>query len=1670
MTLVTGNTIADGDASADIVGTTATVTVTAGDFGVTGGGNNSIDTTVANLNVTTSAANGSQWIDTGAGTTDVNSVGLNAGSGNIHLFTTGTMTQSAVITAAGLELLGVNGTYTFNTQNNAITNLAGDTGTVRFQDNSGFAVGTVNTLGLTTSVLSRLESNGTVTQSQLISTPDLLLTGTSSVFTLTHGSNQISSNFASSSTGSVELVDLGGFAVNTVDGVAGVTAGSTMVLSSNGAVTNTQPIKVTSLGLMGAGQFTLDNNANAVTDFASSSTGLVTTFNEANGYAITTVNGLTLGAINGINAVANDVVLSTVTGLVTQTKGIIANELSLGGSANYTLDTENGTLDENNVDNLFGTVTGNVLFSDDTNLALGNVAGTTGLSVTGNLAVNADAAITQTAAATVTGTADFVVDVTGAGITLNTATNNIQGITTFNTLNGSDAGDVSFVNNTNILLGASTVDGTLTVSTNAAGQNMTVSGTLKSQGTAADNIDLNAHGTFTQDTVNDMLSVGNVLIDATTGVTVSGTIGAGIAIGGTVGINQTLLGTVDVDGTVKADGDVLNGLIGGGAVNITAAVTADANANGNVQTVLSNGAIVASATLTGGNVTMTSNMAAVTAAAVTATGAGAVDGDIAITGATNVTLNGTLTAGTTAVGDITVQATANALNQTAGNMLAGGNVNIDAGTGVTLSGTIGTGTAIGVNVNINTAFTATTTAIEGNVTADGAVNIGHVNSGVVDIGVAGATVTITSDNDAGAGVSGEDISVLSTTNITMANASNLVSNTGGILVSTGGGTIVVTGANSDGANQLVHGVANVALSSMNQAGPNTAAIVIHGQGNVTVYGIDSVNAANDAASNVDIQSISGNVLIGKSGSSTLAIDARSGATPDASTIFVEAALGNILDNNDATAGNNLQADTLNARALNQIGIVANDQVFFDPEDTQYALDAMADALETLIDTLVVQTLNGAAFTEVAIDNDNAATLTVNQVTLNVNNLDAAWIRNNGTINATAVPFVAGTQMAYISELGSVMLPGGAQSVGTGTGTGTVIKVEAATVGQDVTNIATVTADNFILKSGTTETVNTTVVNLDAAVFGATNDLQVTETDGLTVMNLDGDDDQLTFVTSGIGTVDASFYAADAATLINAGGDVTFEHASEAATGQLTIDLNGAGNLFTSTVTDTVFSAGTNIDIDVNDGNQLYGNGNGLTAQTVAGYIRMVNSVPLGARSITIGDGGGSDVAITANGIVANTNGSGVNGAGVIIAVPDVGNILLFNADATNPGAITIKSDATIYASNPGTLDELGTKNIFGEVTETGKGKVDSSRVLEYRAKAGNIVFSPGAQSFSGVLNLSPGANPASPGNFFDVIMDTNAHIVINAAPAPAGPDGDLNVTNAQNFTMSGTASIVAGGSISIDLTAGVTDGTATLRDITIDANGDGNPTGGGGANNESQLIVTAGAIILQGHIDANSNLGAAATSNDVTLTAVTTITDENTSGTSIDHVEVLTLGTTDMTGIQHYIGSAPQLPSAYRPIRVNAVDITATHAGRGQIAIDNNPGATVTINGLTNGAPGTAAANEIFYSQGGQNLNVAGPITSLGGDITIDPPVDVTVNAVISSALIGGTGGTVLIEATNDITIAAGGRIESDGGDIQITADQDLSGAGTVTFVAGAGANIMSKVYSGDADSATVGA
>ena len=131
------------EAGSGAITTTGTLTTSSvGGTSLTGAnavsGFNATNTTSGNISLTNTAS-----------TLTVG--GISNAAGNLTLNTTGTVTQTAPINVAGLELLGTGGTYTLTNAGNAITTVAGNTGSVNLLDSTALTVGTVNsTVGLTT--------------------------------------------------------------------------------------------------------------------------------------------------------------------------------------------------------------------------------------------------------------------------------------------------------------------------------------------------------------------------------------------------------------------------------------------------------------------------------------------------------------------------------------------------------------------------------------------------------------------------------------------------------------------------------------------------------------------------------------------------------------------------------------------------------------------------------------------------------------------------------------------------------------------------------------------------------------------------------------------------------------------------------------------------------------------------------------------------------------------------------------------------------------------------------------------------------------------------------------------------------------------------------------------------------------------------------------------------------------------------------------------------------------------------------------------------------------------------------------------------------------------------------------------------------------------------------
>jgi len=308
-----------------------------------------------------------------------------------------------------------------------------------------------------------LNADGAVTQTVAgaITASGLELLGAGS-YTLTNGSNNVDT-LAANTTNNISYTDADALTVGTVQGTSGINTSGDVTLNAGGAVTQTVAGTITASGLelLGAGSYTLTNGSNNVDTLAADTTNDIS-YTDADDLTVGTVQGT-----SGINTNGNAVSLKTETGgggtlalnsavgavsvsditlnadgAVTQTVAgtITASGLELLGAGSYTL--TNGS---NNVDTLAANTTNDISYTDADALTVGTVQGTSGINTSNNVTLNADDAVTQTVAGTITASG---LELLGAGSYMLTNISNNVGILAANTTN-----DISYTDADGLIVG-----------------------------------------------------------------------------------------------------------------------------------------------------------------------------------------------------------------------------------------------------------------------------------------------------------------------------------------------------------------------------------------------------------------------------------------------------------------------------------------------------------------------------------------------------------------------------------------------------------------------------------------------------------------------------------------------------------------------------------------------------------------------------------------------------------------------------------------------------------------------------------------------------------------------------------------------------------------------------------------------------------------------------------------------------------------------------------------------------------------------------------------------------------------------------------------------------------------------------------------------------------------
>ncbi len=391
----------------------------------------------------------------------INAAITTSGTGIVAINTTGSLTQSAAITAPNLVLTGGTGNFTLTNSSNNIGAIAANAGTLNLNDSNHDLV--ISTIAGTTGVHATnlyINDSGAVTQTVAINATNLSLTGTNGNYTLTNASNSISSIAANA--GTLNLNNgANDLSITSINGTSGITVFN-FYLTDSGNLSQLQAVTANSTAFNGSGAtYSLTNSGNNLHTIAAN----VGTLNLNNGS-----NNLAVGLVNNISGITATNFYLTDSGTTTQSQIITATNMTLTNGS-YTL------TGNNNVSNLAATGAVTLNFSNGgNNLTIANVNSIAGISAT-SLYLADNAVVTQNEAISVTnlltsGTGEYrltnssnsISNLAGTAGTLdiNNGSNNLF-VTSINSVNGLSATNF-YLNDS----GTITQDQGITVSGNAS--------------------------------------------------------------------------------------------------------------------------------------------------------------------------------------------------------------------------------------------------------------------------------------------------------------------------------------------------------------------------------------------------------------------------------------------------------------------------------------------------------------------------------------------------------------------------------------------------------------------------------------------------------------------------------------------------------------------------------------------------------------------------------------------------------------------------------------------------------------------------------------------------------------------------------------------------------------------------------------------------------------------------------------------------------------------------------------------------------------------------------------------------------------------------------------------------------------------------------------------------
>ncbi|MBI2772711.1 MAG: filamentous hemagglutinin N-terminal domain-containing protein [Burkholderiales bacterium] len=1620
---------------------------------------NGIDATVTNLSIT-AAGNNNAFVRTGA--VNLGATASNVGTGTIDLLATGTVAQTAAITAGTLKVKTLSGgaaniTLT-NTGNDATTvdlraRNAGDTanasGVISYTDASAVDIAGAASTGNVT-----LLAGGAITQTGAIAAATLSATTASaggSTIALTQAGNDATTVNLQARTGTVAAIgaanapaaasytDTNGFAVSGIN--SGTGAGGNVTLLAGGAVTQAGAIKAATLSVTTANaagaNITLANSGNdAATVNLQGLNGTVAAVGASNVAATTVAYTGTAGFdFSGINSGAG--VGGNVTviggGAITQSGAIKAGTLTVttanAAGSNITLTNAGNDVSTVNLQARTGTAAapgaanaagGSISFTHIGPLATSGINSGTGAG--GNVTLLAGGAITQSGAVKAATLAATTASVAGSAITLTTAGNDAATVN-FQVRDGSAA--AVGANNANAAIQYTDATGYAVSGINngagTAGALTLNAGAAVSQTGAVNASTLNANvtaGALNLGTQSNNISQLNTITAAGGFSLTNGNNGVMVA-GNLTTTNMAVL--IDAGtGTYTQNNDIDISAGSGGITVIADTLAIGTNAGNNALT-------------TSGAITLKPKTAAqaMSLAGVAAFDVSAAEITAILTGATGSIVVGdpTSTAAMTIGGAASFAGKTVTLN--AGSIADAG-VNTITATSLTLASAAGIGTSSADGIDVAATNLRVTTGGNGNAyLRSGAINLGagasSVGTGILDLLATGA---VTQSGAVTAGTVKVKTLSAGTAGITLANTANSATtvdlqarnagdtaNAPGAISFTGTGALDVATALSTGNVTLLAG------GAITQTGAVTAATLTATTANAAGVPITLTNTANDATT-VNLQARTGTVA------------ALGAANSGAAVSYTDANAVAVSGINSGT-GNGGDVTLLAGGALTQSGAIKANIL------TSTTANAAGAAMT------LTQGGNDAASVSLQVRDGNVAAVGSNNTNVAIQYTDTSAVDftgiNSGAGAAGAVTLIAGGAMtqsgaikastltattanAVAADMTLAHTGNSATTVNLNARAGTAAAVGAA---NQAASSITYTGLGAIATSG----INTGTGaggNVTLLAGGAVTQTAAVKANTLAVTTASAGGSAITLTNSGNDAAAANLQVRDGSVAVvganNANVAIQYTDTSGVAVnginsgagagGNVTIIAGGAitqtGALKANTLTvTTANAAGANMTLDNGSNAAVTVNLNARTgtaaavgaANQAASAITYVDSGALATSGINTGTGAGGNVTLVAGGAVTQSAAVKANTLSVTTANSAGAAITLINAgnDATN----------LALEARDGTSAAVGANNTTAALQYRDTSGFNINGVNTGTGGAGALTLTAGAAvTQSGAVTASSLTATLTAGA---LNLGTQANNVaqINSTTAPGGFSlsngnnsvivaGNLGTTNSAVSIDTGTGTYTQ--NTNIDISAGSGAITVVADAIAINSNAGNN------------ALTTSGTLTLKPKTAAQPMSLAGTAAFDLSAAEITAITTGATGlivvGDAASAAALTIGGAANFTGKTLTLNAGSITDTGVKTITAGTLTLNAA----GQIGTGSSDGIDVAATNLVVTTTGNADA---FLRTGAVNLG--GGASSVGsGTLNLTASGAVTQSGAITAGtlavktLSAGAAGITLTTATNN--------------------------------------------------------